>query len=69
MLIMRSPKNGQGWEYAAKDFKGMRWKMARELMRKDDKIWIARGALRVLTDTRRPGGARTGREKYDSYND
>ena len=38
MLIKRRPRGGQGWDYSAQDFEGMRWKVAAELS--EDRIWL-----------------------------
>ena len=38
MLIRRKPRGGQGWEYTAQDFEGMRWKMAAEMC--EDRVWL-----------------------------
>ena len=38
MLIMRRPRGGQGWDYTAQDFEGMRWKIAAELS--EDRMWL-----------------------------
>ena len=38
MLIKRRPRGGQGWDYSARDFEGMRWKVVAELS--EDRIWL-----------------------------
>ena len=38
LLVRWRPRQGQGWGYTARDFEGMRWKMANELA--NDRVWL-----------------------------